>query len=146
VNITERDGNITLLDTTFDSPGTITESRPIPNGTETDSATWVIEWSASIGGQSVSGSEVVGPNTLGVRIPEMSQGVLNLISVLVVLMVGGLFSAANVSVGGIITALVAGGLFFVGAMPGAVSGLLVATALVIAIIAYARTNQEISPQ
>jgi hypothetical protein len=147
VEIVQRDGNVTLLDKTFDNPGTVKQELIIPIGTvNAESAVWEVTWTATIGGEQERGSEVVGQSSLGVPVPEMSQGVLTAMSVLFILMIAGLFSQANVAAGGVVTSLTAGGLFFVGALPGSASGLLIATALVVSIIAYARNNQEIAPK
>jgi hypothetical protein len=146
VNITDQAGNLTILDTSFTDPTTVTETAVIPESVDVSGTVWVVTWQATIDGNDVSGSEVVGPGQLGVTIPQMSQGVLSAVSVLVLLMVAGLFSQANVAAGGVVTALTAGGLYLIGALPPSASGLLVATALVVAIVAYARTNQQIQPQ
>lgn len=150
LNITSQDGNLTLVDTSFSKPGTIKESAIVPSSVDTKGTVFVVEWSAEItrdgSTETVGATDLVGPGQLGVTIPQMSQPILSAISVLVLLMVGGLFSQANVAAGGIITSLTAGGLYLVGALPGAATGLLVATALVISIIAFARTNQQIAPQ
>jgi hypothetical protein len=148
VTITQKGGNKTvILDETYLNPGTFTETAVIPSTVQNpNSSTWLVEWQATIDGDTVRGSSVVGPSQLPVEMPGMSEDVMSMISVFVVLMVGGLFSTANVTVGGIITSLVAGGLWFTGALPDSISGLMIAAALFISIMAHARTNQEVSPR
>jgi hypothetical protein len=148
VTITQKGGNKTvILDETYLNPGTFTETAVIPSTVQNpNSSTWLVEWQATIDGDTVRGSSVVGPSQLPVKLPGMSEDVMSMISVFVVLMVGGLFSTANVTVGGIITSLVAGGLWFTGALPDSISGLMIAAALFISIMAHARTNQEVSPR
>jgi hypothetical protein len=57
-----------------------------------------------------------------------------------ILLVGGLFSQANIGVGTIATALVAGGLWFIGALPAEVSGLAIALALLLGAMTFVRSR------
>jgi hypothetical protein len=149
VTIRERGGDGTvILDESYTEPDQVSELAIIGNSVENPQATtWLVEWEATLAdGNTVSGSAVAGPSKLPVEMPNVPDQVVSVLSILVILLVAGLFSAANVTVGAIVTSLTAGGLWFVGATPGAVTGGLVSLALFVAVIAHLRTNQQISPR
>lgn len=149
VTIRERGGDGTVIfDESYTEPEQVSELAIIADSVENPQATtWLVEWEATLSdGNTVSGSAVVGPSKLPVEMPNVPDQVVSVLSILVILLVAGLFSAANVTVGAIVTSLTAGGLWFVGATPGAVTGGLVSLALFVAVIAHLRTNQQISPR
>ena len=150
LTIESRDGEMTLLEEEYGTVDNINEVVDIPESVEDpESKTWVVEWEAEAVSdgdvEEISGGKVVGASQIDVEIPGMSDDVLSVISVLLILLVAGLFSSANVTVGGIVTSLTAGGLWFVGATPPEVSGILVGTGLFISVIAHLRTNQQVRP-
>jgi len=149
VTVTERGGNETvILDKSYTEPEQISELAIIGDSVANPQATtWVVEWEATLAsGDTVSGSAVAGPSQLPVQMPNVPDQVVSVLSILIILLVAGLFSAANVTVGAIVTSLTAGGLWFIGATPGAVTGGLVSLALFVAVIAHLRTNQQIGPR
>lgn len=149
VTIRERGGDGTVIfDESYTEPEQVSELAIIADSVENPQATtWLVEWEATLAdGNTVSGSAVAGPSKLPVEMPNVPDQVVSVLSILVILLVAGLFSAANVTVGAIVTSLTAGGLWFVGATPGAVTGGLVSLALFVAVIAHLRTNQQISPR
>ena len=149
VTIRERGGDGTVIfDESYVEPEQVSELALIGDSVENPQATtWLVEWEATLAdGNTVSGSAVAGPSKLPVEMPNVPDQVVSVLSILIILLVAGLFSAANVTVGAIVTSLTAGGLWFVGATPGAVTGGLVSLALFVAVIAHLRTNQQISPR
>ena len=107
-----------------------------------DTTTWVVNWNATINGETTDSSTIVGRGTLGTSIPGVGGTVLSIVGVLAIFVVAGLFSAANVSVGAIATSLVAAGLWFVGIIPSAVSGAFIAVALMIGIITHVQRGPQ----
>ena len=95
----------------------------------------------------VSGSDTAGPGQMLVDFGEAPGLAITIMSVIVVLLVGALFSAANVAVGAIVTSLTAGGFYFVGALPSEVSGGLIGLAIFVSILNYVgRARQDAIPR
>ena len=150
LTIESRDGEMTLLEEQYGTVDNINEVVDIPDSVDDpESKTWVVEWEAEAvsGGEveNISGGKVVGADQLDVQIPGVGDDVMNVVSVLLILLVAGLFSAANVTVGGIVTSLTAGAMWFIGATPPEISGILIGTGLFISVIAHLRTNQQVRP-
>jgi len=150
LRITSRDGETELINESYGSVDSVSETVTIPDEIEDPgSQTWEVEWTAETDDgdevTAISGGEVVGPDQMPVELPGVADYVLHVVSVLIILLVAGLFSSANVTVGGIVTSLTAGGLWFVGATPPGVTGMFIATGLFVSIIAHLRTNQQVRP-
>jgi len=139
-------GDVIYSDTTIE-PETVSKTATIPTDIEDpETRQWQVEWvMTTVEGEEFRGSTVVGASQLPLDLPGVSEDVLNVVSVLIILMVAGMFSAANVTVGGIVTSLVAGGLWFAGALPDAVTGILIALALFVSVLTHLRTNQQVRP-
>jgi len=103
-------------------------------------ASYAVEWEGTINGEELEGSTVVGPEQVPIDIPGVDEEVLQLASVGLLLIVGGLFSAANVQVGAVVVSLFAGVLWFIGVLGDGVSGILIAVALLIAAIHFVRSS------
>ena len=136
--------SVTILEEQFTNyNGNISLRAMIPEYIEDpDTTTWVVNWNATIDGETTDSSTIVGRGTLGTSIPGVGGTVLSIVGVLAIFVVAGLFSAANVSVGAIATSLVAAGLWFVGIIPSAVSGAFIAVALMIGIITHVQRGPQ----
>jgi len=150
LRITSRDGETELINESYGTVDSVSETVAIPDDIEDpESQTWEVEWTAETDDGDevtpISGGEIVGPDQMPVELPGVTDDVLHVVSVLIILLVAGLFSSANVTVGGVVTSLTAGGLWFVGATPPGVTGMFVATGLFVSIIAHLRTNQQVRP-
>ena len=150
LRITSRDGEIELINESYGTVDSVSETVAIPDDIEEpESQTWEVEWTAETDDgdevTTISGGEIVGPDQMPVELPGVTDDVLHVVSVLIILLVAGLFSSANVTVGGVVTSLTAGGLWFVGATPPGVTGMFIATGLFVSIIAHLRTNQQVRP-
>ena len=107
--------------------------------TDSKSTTYSVEWSATVkdgsgGTEDVSGSVVIGPDGMEVGLDGVHDRVIELVAILVILLVAGLFSAANVAIGGVVTSITAGLFWFAGFLPGAVSGISIALALMLSVM------------
>jgi len=150
--IESRDGDVELINESHSSGDSVSEQITIPEEVDDkDTMTWEVHWSGQIQSddsdeqETITGGTVVGPDRLPVELPGVSEDVLNVVSVLLILLVAGLFSSANVTVGGIVTSLTAGALWFIGITPDGVTGMFIATGLFISVIAHLRTNQQVRP-
>lgn len=105
-----------------------------------------VEWEATISYAgdtwTASGSQPVGPGQMPVSFGDAPGLAVSVTAMLLVLIVGGLFSAANVGVGAIVTSLTAGALWFVGALPGEVTGGLISLAIFISVLYYVGRNRQ----
>lgn len=140
VVIYQRGGNETVLfdETYLNFEGTIQERIPIPPSIENpDQATYIVEWNAT-NSPSLRGSATLGKQQLPLGLGGVDDGILSMVGVFIILLVAGLFSAANLSIGAITTSLVAAGLWFIGILPGEVSGLAIAVALLIGVMYHVR--------
>ncbi len=139
VKITERGSGEVIYTETWSDGNTIQDRFVIPDSVENaNETTYSVEWSATVydsagNTANVDGSTVVGPNT-DVPIEGVGDRVLQLVSIFLVLVIAGLFSAANVGIGGVVTSLSAGLLWMIGVLPGAVSGIMIVIALMISVL------------
>jgi len=95
---------------------------------------FIVEWTATRDDQEISGSTVVGQSQVPVNLPGLSDRHQNIIGSFALILIAGAFGRSNAAAGGIIVSLVAGFLWFIGWMPGAVSGLFIAAALALSIV------------
>lgn len=107
-----------------------------------DQTNWVVDWNATINGDTIESTTLVGDGRLQPNTPGLGDRVLSIVGVLVIFIVAGLFSQANVSVGAISTSLVAGGLWFVGIIPSSVSGIFIAISLMIGVMYHIRLGPQ----
>jgi hypothetical protein len=122
--------------------GTINVRRIIPDTVENpEDKAWVVDWSGSVGGDNVGGSELAGRD-LAISPSGMPQDILSIVGIFLIMIVGGLFSAANLTVGAIVVALVSGALWTVGVIPPGVSGLFIAVALAVGVMFHARRGPQ----
>lgn len=96
---------------------------------------WVVEWSADRHGEEISSQKIVGEHT--VQLPSLDPWWQQAIGFAIVLMTGGLFSRANVGVGAVTVALVAGMFYWWGWFAGPTSGAAVVIGLGVAVIVWA---------
>lgn len=144
IEIVERQsGDVIYTDTV--ASGTEHQVRaPIPDSVDQPNATtYSIRWSATVtnddGEQTdAEGSVVVGPDGQDLDPEGVPEQILELVAILVILLVAGLFSAVNVGIGGVVTSLVAGLFWFAGFLPGVVSGLMIGGALLLSVMWMAR--------
>ena len=130
-----------LLDESYQNQNSITDIALVPENIEGEqNKTFVIEWEATIDGETVKGSDIVGPDQIPVGVEGVPDDVMKVVSVFLILIVGGLFSVANVEIGAIVVSLFSGLMWIVGFLPGSVSGILIATALLLSVIMYTRTS------
>lgn len=140
VVIRQRGGNETEIfnETYLNLEGTVQERILLPENIENpDQTTWVVEWNAT-NSPSLKGSTIVGKAQMPLGLGGVDETILSFAGVFIILLVAGLFSAANISVGAIATSLVAAGLWFIGVLPDAVSGLAIAVALLVGVLYHAR--------
>ena len=107
-----------------------------------DQTNWIVEWTAVIGGEEISSTTVVSASQLNPSIIGVGDEILSVMGVLIIFVVAGMFSQANVSIGAIVTSVVAGGLWMVGIIPDAVSGIFIALALMIGIMNHVRGGPQ----
>jgi hypothetical protein len=110
--------------------GRFSLSEPV---SDPENNTYVVEFNATVDGQVASGQLRPGVNQLPPGIP-LKTGLKNIFAVGLILMVGGLFSAANARVGAVVTPLFAGGLWVVNWLPSGVTVFAIAIALGVGII------------
>jgi hypothetical protein len=140
VVIRQRGGNETKIfdETYLNFEGTIQERILLPSTIEDpDTTTWIVEWNAT-NSPSLKGSAIIGKEQMPLGLGGVDSTVLSFVGVFVILLVAGLFSAANLSVGAITTSLVAAGLWFIGVLPGSVSGMAIAVALLVGVLYHIR--------
>jgi hypothetical protein len=131
VQIYERNNQSnTILDTTIQGPvGEVAVTQPLTSAQQ--NTTWVVEWDANRGGESISGRRVVGDTVqLGVPIDSLWK---NTASVALVVIVGGAMGGISAPLGAAAVAMVGGLLWFVGWLPTGIGGGAVALALLVAV-------------
>ncbi|WP_435551950.1 hypothetical protein [Natrinema sp. CGMCC1.2065] len=139
VKIVERGGDTVIASETWTNGESIQERFPVPDEVQNPNATtYRVEWSATVtdpdGEMSdVNGSTVIGPG-LGDPTEGIGDRVLELVAILIILLVAGLFSAANVGIGGVVTSLTAGLFWMLGVLPGVVSGIMIVVALMLSVL------------
>ena len=137
--ITERGGDEEVIADEIELGTTFVNERYFVDDDD-NITTYVVEWQATIGDEEIEGSTIVGPDQVPVGIPGVPDEVLHVVTVLLIFLVAGLFSAANVHIGAIVVSLLAGVFWFIGMLPGGVSGILIALALFISVIHMAHTK------
>ena len=145
VTISQRfnDSTVILDETVTNHDGPIDRRAAIPDHIENpNQTTWNVTWTAEIDGDRATGSTLVGKSGLPANLPGLSQHILSIVGILGIFLVAGLFSQANVSIGAITTSLVAAGLWFVGIIPEAVSGIFIAIALMVGVLYHVRLGQQ----
>lgn len=101
---------------------------------------YILEYRIVVDGNEISGTEIIGSERTPLPLDGLPNPLVHAIGMGLVLLVGGLFSQANVGIGAISTSLVAGGLWFIGVLPPEVSGISIAVALMLGAMAYARSR------
>lgn len=130
---------VILNETIYNHDGPISLRGVVPESVDNpDTKSWVVAWDVKIDGETYDGTEVAGSGQLPQDVPGVGQTILSAVGMLVIFVVAGLFSQANVGIGAITTAIVAGALWFIGVVPGAVSGIGIAVALLIGILYHVR--------
>lgn len=99
---------------------------------------WVVEWEADRDGEVISAKEPVGEYT--VVLPGLDPFWAEAFAFAVILITGGLFSRANVGVGAVTVALVAGVFYWIGWLAGATSGVAVILGLGLSVIVWAQQS------
>lgn len=128
-------------ETIINLQGTLSDRTPIPSSIDRpDLETFVFEFSVTANGTTTEGSELIGSSQSQVAFGGIPTTILHAVGMGMILLVGGLFSQANVGVGAIATSLVAGGLWFIGALPASVSGIAIALALLLGVLTFARSR------
>ena len=145
VTISERynDSRVILDEQRVNHNGPIVLEAPIPETVDNpDQTTWNVTWTATVDGETTESSTLVGKSGLPANIPGVGDEILSMVGILAIFVVAGLFSQANFSVGAITTALVAAGLWFVGILPNAVSGLFIAIALLVGVLYHVHRGPQ----
>ena len=137
--ITERGGDEEVIADEVELGTTFVNERYFVDDDD-NITTYVVEWQTTIDDEEIEGSTIVGPDQVPVGIPGVPDNVLHVVTVLLIFLVAGLFSAANVHIGAIVVSLLSGVFWFVGMLPGGVSGILIALALFISVIHMAHTK------
>ena len=117
-----------LLDETYDGPfGDLTVTQQVP---ESENATqWAVEWSATRGGEEITAQRFAGERGIvNISMPDWLEHAL---SVIIILLVAGLGSQVNAPTVGVGVVFVASVLWFIGWLPTAVTGGVLAFALAI---------------
>jgi hypothetical protein len=143
-------GNVVYETSYSDVTAPISLKVDLPTVENPKSETWVVSWEATIvdengNEETVSDATTIGQTQMEIPIPGVPQGMLSLVGILAVLCVGGLFSAANVGVGGVATALSAAGLWLVGILPEEVSGGFILIALFVAVLYHVQQSGPAVP-
>ena len=122
-----------LLDAS--ATGNVTVTEPVPPSEE--GTVWRVKWTASTQDSgTLSGSRVVSSSRLPVG-PALGDRWQTAIAMISLIVVAGLFGAANPGVGGIAVAGTGGVFFVLGWLPDSTGGLMVVLALFVAVLAYA---------
>lgn len=110
-------------------------------GTQNETA-WVVEYNTTRNGENVRGSFVVGPQrTINPGLSDFWQAVGGVAALVIV---AGLFGGLRARAGAVAVPLLAGGLWFIGWLPGAVGAGAIILALAMGVI-YATTGNEAVP-
>jgi len=144
VKIVQRGGNETVIaqETYRKVSGQLVDRFVIPSSvSDPGLQTYRVEWNAT-NSPEVGGSAVIGQTQLPLDIPGVGDEILSVVGIFLIFIVAGLFYAANVSVGAIVTALVAGGLWFIGVIPSPVSAIFVLVALMLGVLIHVRRGPE----
>lgn len=139
ISVTDRSSGEELFNETDLSGQDLQERIDIPESvTNPNQTSYVVEWSATVitpdGDEIELSSSVVISDKQTVSTGGIPQQVLQLVAIFAILLVAGLFSAANVGIGGVVTSLTAGIFWFVGFLPGSVSGMMIALSLLISVL------------
>lgn len=115
---------------TADPLGNYTVTRPlVGNDSERQ---WTVKWEFTRNGTTYSGARDVLADPSHLDLP-IGDGATAILGIGLVIVVGGLFSARNAAVGGIIVPCVGGLLWMVGILSGVVAGVAVVSALVVGV-------------
>ncbi|MFD2655336.1 hypothetical protein ACFSUP_04375 [Gracilibacillus thailandensis] len=112
---------------------------------DANTTTWIVEWEAVRGGDTIEGATTVGASQLPVSLPGVPDEVLSIVGFGVTLLMGGLFSRQNATIGAIVTPLIAGMFWYIGWIPSAVSGILIALALFLGVIVHMMSTRSDVP-
>jgi hypothetical protein len=130
LRISRRDTNATIFATTR----TVSESWSVtqPLNASERNATIVVEWTATIDGEQVSGRKVLGPGADD-PLPGLPDWLQASIAVISIWMTAAIFSQGNVGVGAVVTALLGGLWWVIGWLGTASTGGVVLVALAISV-------------
>jgi len=120
VSVKSRDGETTLR-----APQTYTNTSSLSLSVPTDgklNKTYLVNMSGSRGSQQIEISQPVGPDQRNIVPRELDPTYGNILGIMSVLLVAGVFSTLNAGVGALVTALFGGVLWFFGILSGVASG------------------------
>lgn len=112
---------------------------------DTNTTTWIVEWEATRGGDTFTGATNVGASQLPIPIPGVPDEALAVVGFGLTILMGGLFTSQNATIGAIATSLIAGLFWFIGWIPSTVSGILIALALFLAVIVHMISERSSAP-
>lgn len=116
--------------------GNLTVTQQVPKTTDA----WVVQWNATRDGELIEGQQLVGPGVdVGPPIDPFWQSVIGVAGLVIM---AGLFGGIRAELGAIVVSLLAGILWFVGWLPGAVGAGVILLALGISIL-YAVDQSEV---
>lgn len=134
VVIYERDNreNNTIYEKTFYD--TVTSAKYTEELTAAQSnKTWVVEWTATRDGETITGKRIAGPGKRDV-IGDLDRIWKSIAAVGLLVIIGVLFSQANAGVGAIVVSIIGGMLWYIGFLPADVGGGAVALALFVSVV------------
>lgn len=133
-----------IEDTTFSSGpyGNLTLTKNLTALGE-ENKNWAVEFNATRDGEYLTGTGFSNPDVT-VQLPQLDQDWRHIIAVLVLVIVGGAFSQANVDVGAVVVSGVAGIFYMTGFLEGVTSGAAIAVAIGLALFYKWATREPIT--
>lgn len=137
------DSNV-IEDTTFDSGpyGNLTLTKNLTMLGETGKE-WVVEFNASRGDGFIAGKAFTNP-AVTVQLPNLDEDWRHIIAVLSLIIVGGIFSQANVDIGAVAVSGLAGIFWTTGFLNGVTSGAAIAVAIGLALFYKWATREPVT--
>jgi hypothetical protein len=128
----ENESNVVLDER---STGNVTVNATVPPGSE--DSVFVVEFELTrANGETITGSRPVSTDDLPAGPPSLPDRWQVIISMILLVAIGGLFGATSPGIGGIAVAGTGGILFLIGWLPDATGGLAVALALMVGALSY----------
>jgi len=149
--VTDKENGTVVYQQTFtEVSGQLSVTADLPDVENPASKSYEVSWEATLvdpegNEETVSDVTTAGQSQNPIDVDGVPEEMLSLVGILAVLAVGGLFSAANVGVGGVVTALTAGGLWVIGILPEEVSGGFIVIALFVAVLYHIQQSGPAVP-
>jgi hypothetical protein len=124
-----------IYNSTFSGPlGNVSVSQPL-TGDETNK-TWIVDWSADRGGETIDAKVTVGKQVIE-QFGELPSWLRNAIAIFFVIITAGLFSQLNAETGAVTASLVGGGFWMMAWLPAEAGGAIVVALFLALIFKYA---------